>query len=314
MKKLLMLLTATMMFLSVFLSSAQPGMASSTSLDEATIQINGENVHVKNLSKDMNSTKFEITFEGQVEVIDVDYRTQMFTITDSEGVQTTYNANDYIINDDQTDQPLIKDPGLVKDKDFPNNEIAPASPNRSKSYFYDLPGALNMSGTIRPDGSYLRGSQNINVYKIEQWADIVRLKQFHFSKGTAASLVVGSIVALLAAPEAAVIGILGAIAGFVNWGFLTDDLKLHVGVKRQTIGKGYFVGSRGYATKTKVFNDYIMGKGINGVLQEQLYASGNYYNYFYNDWSNSSVASVAFQQHRYIEGLRSTVPTWGENY
>ena len=215
-------------------------------------------------------------------------------------------------NEKEEEEELISQ-GLKLESD----EINTFNFNPSRQYIQgEIRKAIGLnspSATFNSTGSYNRGPAGMKVtaYKGSQWENSHALKKFNFTKGTALTVIVAAIISFIPAVNATAIGnfLLSAGVGIIS-GHLGDNVTLFVGSKKEDVARAYYVGS-GFTTKTKSYYNYVYGNKSNGTAKRELYNSGGAA-WFYNNWTDSRVADVAYQQYRYIEGARSTPPKWTE--
>lgn len=198
-----------------------------------------------------------------------------------------------------------------------SDEINTFNYNSSRQYIQgDIKKAIGLnssSATFNFTGSYNKGAagMKVNAYKGSQWQTSKALKKFNFTKGMALGVVVAGILAFIPGVNAKTMTsfLISAGVGIIN-GHLGDHLTLFVGTQKEDVARAYHVG-KGFTTKTKSYYHYVYGNKSNSSTKRQAYSSGGAA-WFYNNWSDSRVADVAYQQYRYIERLRSTAPKWTE--
>ncbi|MFD1928809.1 hypothetical protein ACFSFY_12275 [Sporosarcina siberiensis] len=333
MKKIFSCLLAILLLSTTFLHSAKPTYAFESTNDEVIISFNNDNYLVKTLSQSDTAIKFEIIKDSIVEELEVDYTSGNFTITDSSGLIQSYNANDFIVDDSQAKKEIAlyeRMHVISTEEDEANNELISQelesesadmgvlNINSSRSYITgDIRKAVGLdspSATWNYQGAYNRGANGavkVLAYQGSQWKTTKALKKFQFTKGVAFSIVIGAVIAFIPGLNISTVSsFLLSVGASVVSGYLGDNLTLFVGVRKQDVGRAYFV-KNGFTTKTKSYYNYVYGNRSNGTPQKKLYSSGGYA-YFYNNWSVSKVASVAYQQYRYIERFRSTAPRSNE--
>ena len=325
MKKILSCLLTILLFTTTIFCSTNSTYAIE-SVDEINVMYNNENYRIKTLLQNEKMIQFEINNGSTVEKIEVDYSTKNFTITDSNGEQKQYNANDFIINDSQSKKEIAfyekmhitsaneTEEELISQRlQLESDEINTFNFNSSRQYIQgDIMKAIGLnssSATFKFIGSYNKGpaGMKVNVYKGSQWENSYALKKFNFTKGTALGILTSAILAFIPGVSVGAMNnfLISAGVGIIN-GHLGDNVTLFVGAKKEDVARAFHVG-KGFTTKTKSYYKYVYGNKSNGTAKNQVYSSGGAA-WFYNNWSDSRVADVAYQQYRYIERLRSTAP------
>ncbi len=327
MKKTSLFLSSLLLSFTI-LSSIGPANAATnfeSSQNTINLVIDNEPVSVKLLSETKSSLSVEINAEGMTDIAEIDYINKSFTILDEDGNKTIYNAEDFISELTEEDTKHVEkysikeEPIEGEEINFNNlnysiegNSIMPLNSNSSRNYYGDIQQATGVYGTWYKNSTNIVSGKTIDTMRGVVWSDTKTVKKMEFTKGTAFAVVTAAVLAFWKGfTYGSVLAALGGVGIALVQGYLGTDLTIFVKAEQVDIGRGFYVQHEGFPTVTKSYSLYVNILGPNNQTVREEYKSGGFA-FFYNDWSDASVAKVAYQQYLYITGKRSTYPKASE--
>lgn len=294
--------------------------ASPVDLDVLNVEVGGESFIIsEKLSTDTKKI-LEIQGESTTDIVTVFYKTGDFTITSEDGSVKSFNIKDFESAENPEYAPMIPEEIETGEKYLLENTQLPGYPSTfarddpHRKYLGDINKSLGFdnSATWNRESSYIHGGLYVDVYRGTYWTYTEVLKKYTFSASTAISVILGVIVAVAGYgfTAAAVISILQGLGITVISEKIAYAISPSIGVKQKQVGRGFDVRGHGFTLSTKNWTNYLEVVH-QGKIKLESYSSDQY-NFWYNNYSNQNVAEVAYQQYRYIEGLRNTAPYGAE--
>ncbi|WP_397537699.1 hypothetical protein [Rummeliibacillus pycnus] len=318
-KFLILIIINALIFTLVFSSGANPTQASEVNEKPITFELDNEEFTVTVEKENSNDISFILENENIKDNVHVVYSTGDITVTSADGTSKTYNLKDFETNEEPEVVQSEEANGVPIEQLEPKNGASILSTKTntsllaatsSASYISDINASLGFgsSATWESKGSYTYGGKAVYVYEGTYWKYTEALKKYNFSASTAISVILGVIVAIGASgfTVPTVISILTSLGVTVVSEKIAYAISPSIGVKQKQIGRGFYVHGKGYTLKTKKWYNYLEVVHEGKVKLEQY--SSDDYAYWYNNYSDKHVAEVAYQQYRYIEGLRGDPP------
>lgn len=306
-KKLSMVVIAlVLLFTTAFSPVAQAESKSLNKVINSITTNDGSKIELKQLNK--TNTIMEFTVQGN-EVNDhvvVNYDTKEFSVTDKDGNIATYNANDFVVNsgvDESVNEAPVEE------------SFEQLATDGSKSYITDMYHALDMpTNSVMTTGTtYSNNALKVTPYTFTWNKQTTAPRKLSWGVGTSLSVITAALVAFIPAIN------LSAVTSFVvSMGITIFNSTIQtvfaptVSTHSYYKGRVFYVHGKGNTVKTRSWSNYIESNKKDGTKVSTLYSTDGYA-YWYNGRIDSQVADIAYQQYRYIDGLRGS-PPYGQEF
>ncbi|WP_342577817.1 hypothetical protein [Psychrobacillus sp. FSL K6-2843] len=300
-KKSIYLIALVLLFSTLFSPIAN---AEKTENEKSSFYLDGVKFELEVENSSKSEVSLKLNGEKTSDSIVVNLETEDFTITDVNGNTVTYNANDFVVEDDKNEN---------AEEDTSTDDMSSIKADRS--YITDPYSALGMptTATMTTGKTYTNNALDVTPYKFTWNAYTKTMKKYSFSKSTAISTILGVIITVsgVGFTIGAVTSILTGLGVSVVSEILAHATELGIGVKTYYTARIFYVYGKGHTIKTKKWDNYLetTHEGKNSL---EYYSSDDYATW-YNARIDSQVADVAYQQYRYIASLRSEGP-YGQEF
>lgn len=321
-KKVVSILAISVLLFSLVIFEPTSVRANGQSAEVLNLELDGSQFEMIEKVSTENNRVIVLKREENEDLIDVNYETGDFTVTSKDGVVEKYNIKDFESNEAPEASPLVPEedyflPEFLQENngdlrtELPQENLQSISP-RTREYLGDIALSLGFSGknvTWTLQGTYNHSGTSIQALRGDFWQYTTTPKKYSFPVGTTVSTILGAIAAFAGAGFT--LGALNAVLLALNISVVAEAIAHYIdptmGVKQLQVGRGFNVINKGFTIKTKNWYNYI-SVDYNGKNRLEEYSTDKYA-YWYNNYSNSNLSELAYQQYRYIERLRGTEPS-----
>lgn len=297
----------------------QGGEAILLTLDDSQFEI------IEKVSTEKNRV-LVVKGEEREDILDVNYETGDFTVTSKDGVVEKFNIKDFESNEAPEITPLVPEVEFFDSENFQEDENVLSKPisftelpqgdnqnisSRSRAYLGDISAALGFGkdATWTQEGPYYQSGKTLDVMRGTSWQYTKTAKKYSFSASTTIATILGVIVGFAGAglTASALIGVLQGLNVTVVAEAIAHAIDPTMAVKQKQVGRGFYVRHNGFTLKTKNWYNYLE-VAYKGKIKLEEYSTDKYA-FWYNNYSNVNLSELAYQQYRYIEGLRGHEPS-----